>query len=270
MKTTTYLLGAMVLGLFLCIAIGVATLYYFSMPRKMQEFHLSGEILTQPLPACRVLKIVHRNKVDEGQPYTHTDFFSDSRLQVAGTSAAAPSFSFPSSFAPFFRVTQQGDTVCITLDIPLEERQKHVNTPYDALWIAIRDLHLQLPTSVQQLEVSLHNLPIAFRSMQHDSLFCSTDGTVTIDSCHFQSLSMQADVIHYNSGTIDRLHMDLDSVRDWTVQPSSCHIDTEYLQGSGIHTVQRGECRYLRWLPKNTEASLQLSLLQAAELQLLE
>lgn len=270
MKTTTYILGAMVLGLFLSIAVGVATMYYFSQPLNTQELHFSGEITTQQLPACSVLKVIHQDTIVDNRSYPHSNFFTDSRLQVSGTSAAAPLFSFPSSFAPFFRLIQQADTVSIVLNIPLEERLKHVNAPHEALWIAIRDLRLQLPSSVQQLEVSLRNMPVEFFSMHQDSLSCRIDGTATLDSCCFQSLSMQANVVHYNSGTIDRLYMDLDVVSDWTVQSETCRIGTEYLQGSGIHTVQRGECCKLRWFPKNSEASLQLSLPQAAEIQLLE
>ncbi len=312
MKTTTYILGAMVLGLFLSIAVGVATMYYFSQPLNTQELHFSGEITTQQLPACSVLKVIHQDTIVDNRSYPHSNFFTDSRLQVSGTSAAAPLFSFPSSCAPFFRLIQQADTVSIILNIPLEERLKHVNAPHEALWIAIRDLRLQLPSSffrliqqadtvsiilnipleerlkhvnaphealwiairdlrlqlpssVQQLEVSLRNMPVEFFSMHQDSLSCRIDGTATLDSCCFQSLSMHANAVHYNSGTIDRLYMDLDVVSDWTMQSETCRIGTEYLQGSGIHTVQRGECCKLRWFPKNSEASLQLSLSQAVQ-----
>lgn len=270
MKTTTYILGAMVLGLFLLIAVGVATLYYYSTPQKTQTFCLSGEVTTRQLPACNVLKIIYQEATYENHHHSCNDYFNDSRLQVEGTVSTVPLFSFPSSLAPFFQVSQQADTVFITIGIPLEEREKHVDTPYQALWVTIRDLRLQLPSSVQHLEVSLSNMPVQLRALRQDSLFCRIEGTAIIDSCRFQSLSMKADKVCYNSGAINRLHMDLDAVREWTVQSDSCHIDTEYLQGSGYHSVQQGECRKVHWFPRNSEASLQLSLQQAAEVYLLE
>ena len=90
-----------------------------------------------------------------------------------------------------------------------------------------------------------------------------------LEDCHVTALAAQAQSLHFNSGTVRNLYLNLDEIADWDVNTGSFHIDTEHLSGSRYHRclLQKNECRRVFWTPLKDDASLSVELKQAVKIE---
>ena len=75
-----------------------------------------------------------------------------------------------------------------------------------------------------------------------------------------------------NSGSVDRLYLNLDGLYNFKVETDSFRIDTEYLSGSRNVDFQADpqECRRILWNPLSENAKLNLKIKNPSEILLRE
>jgi hypothetical protein len=113
-------------------------------------------------------------------------------------------------------------------------------------------------------------LKTTFKGFDRDTFSFNVQGAACVEDCRINSLSACAESLHFNSGEVHDLYLNLDDIRRWDVETDSFHIDTEHLTGSREHrnTLQKGECRQVLWTPQTEKASLTLNLPEAAKIEI--
>lgn len=107
-----------------------------------------------------------------------------------------------------------------------------------------------LRTNVQNLKAQSINIDIMRGDMNIENCEAETITPIVRDWGHFVMKNSKTKVFN----------ADLDYLQTWTIE--QCVIDTENLTGSGRHNIDlpATECKEMNWIPKNKEASLNISL----------
>ena len=168
----------------------------------------------------------------------------------------------------FMSMTSVGDTLLVTFDFPEDKLEQHLQND---IWIRVRSegMELRLPAEVQAVVVDVEDMEANFYGLRCDTLSFRTRYLARLEDCHVTALAAQAQSLHFNSGTVRNLYLNLDEIADWDVNTGSFHIDTEHLSGSRYHRclLQKNECRRVFWTPLKDDASLSVELKQAVKIE---
>lgn len=141
-------------------------------------------------------------------------------------------------------------------------------------WLRVRSeaIQMNIPQGVEEIISENYNMHTQFADLSRDSLAFKTQGTTIINDCQIKSLSAKAPTLHFQSGQVDSLYLNLDFITEWTVDTDSFHIDTEHLSGSyePNYYLQKNECRQVLWTPLSEKAELQIKLKEKARINIIK
>lgn len=277
MKRTTYV----ILGVLLALLAGMsATIIYWgthSGSASDMTVRLEGEERMRPLPACKVIRfrmdrMLH--KQDGNDELNYYLAVNNIRLKVTSADTAAGSFFYVADIEEFMDFQSQGDTLDIVFSFPLEKLKKKMPQGKIPSYFNLQaePLELRLPESVEYLKGEVFDV-VELQDLQRDSLFIDFfDGPamVSVQNSHFRALSALSRQLCLNSGSVDRLYLNLDGLYNFKVETDSFRIDTEYLSGSRSVDFQADpqECRRILWNPLSENAKLNLKIKNPSEILL--
>lgn len=279
MKRTTYI----ILGVLLALLAGMsATIIYWgthSGSVSDMTVRLEGEEQVRPLPACKVIRFQMDKtlyKYDGRDDFTYYFTLNTAHLIVTPADTATGSFSYAADMEEFMSFETNGDTLDVVFSFPPEELRKRMPEGKIAPSFIIKTapLSLRLPEGVECLKGDLFDA-VELQDLQRDSLavdFSDSPATVFVQNSRFRALSALSRQLHLNSGSVDRLYLNLDELYSFKVETDSFRIDTEYLSGSeavDFHANPK-ECRHILWNPLSKDASLHLNMENRSEILLRE
>lgn len=279
MKRTTYV----ILGVLLALLAGMsATIIYWgthSGSASDMTVRLEGEERMRPLPACKVIRFRMDRMLHKQGGNDELNYYlavNNIRLKVTSADTAAGSFFYVADIEEFMNFQSQGDTLDIVFSFPPEKLKKKMPQGKIPSYFNLQaePLELRLPESVEYLKGEVFDA-VELQDLQRDSLFIDFfDGpaTVSVQNSHFRALSALSRQLCLNSGSVDRLYLNLDGLYNFKVETDSFRIDTEYLSGSRSVDFQADpqECRRILWNPLSENAKLNLKIKNPSEILLRE
>lgn len=279
MKRTTYI----ILGVLLALLAGMsATIIYWgthSGSVSDMTIRLEGEERMRPLPVCKVIRFRMDRMLHKQGGNDELNYYlavNNIRLKVTSADTAAGSFFYVADIEEFMDFQSQGDTLDIVFSFPPEKLKKKMPQGKIPSYFNLQaePLELRLPESVEYLKGEVFDA-VELQDLQRDSLFIDfSDGpaTVFVQNSHFRALSALSRQLCLNSGSVDRLYLNLDGLYNFKVETDSFRIDTEYLSGSRNVDFQADpqECRRILWNPLSEKAKLNLKMKNPSEILLRE
>lgn len=279
MKRTTYV----ILGVLLALLAGMsATIIYWGTHSGSASditVRLEGEERMRPLPACKVIRFRMDRMLHKQGGNDELNYYlavNNIRLKVTSADTAAGSFFYVADIEEFMDFQSQGDTLDIVFSFPPEKLKKKMPQGKIPSYFNLQaePLELRLPESVEYLKGEVFDA-VELQDLQRDSLFIDFfDGpaTVSVQNSHFRALSALSRQLCLNSGSVDRLYLNLDGLYNFKVETDSFRIDTEYLSGSRNVDFQADpqECRRILWNPLSKNAKLNLKMKNPSEILLHE
>lgn len=279
MKRTTYV----ILGVLLALLAGMsATIIYWgthSGSASDMTVRLEGEERMRPLPACKVIRFRMDRMLHKQGGNDELNYYlavNNIRLKVTSADSATGSFFYVADIEEFMDFQSQGDTLDIVFSFPPEKLKKKMPQGKMPSYFNLQaePLELRLPESVEYLKGEVFDA-VELQDLQRDSLFIDFfDGpaTVSVQNSHFRALSALSRQLCLNSGSVDRLYLNLDGLYNFKVETDSFRIDTEYLSGSRNVDFQADpqECRRILWNPLSEKAKLNLKMKNPSEILLRE
>lgn len=279
MKRTTYI----ILGVLLALLAGMsATIIYWgthSGSASDMTVRLEGEERMRPLPACKVIRFRMDRMLHKQGGNDELNYYlavNNIRLKVTSADTATGSFFYVADIEEFMDFQSQGDTLDIVFSFPPEKLKKKMPQGKIPSYFNLQaePLELRLPESVEYLKGEVFDA-VELQDLQRDSLFIDFfDGPamVSVQNSHFRALSALSRQLCLNSGSVDRLYLNLDELYSFEVKTDSFRIDTEYLSGSKNVDFQADpqECRRILWNPLSEKAKLNLKMKNPSEILLCE
>lgn len=279
MKRTTYV----ILGVLLALLAGMsATIIYWGTHSGSASditVRLEGEERMRPLPACKVIRFRMDRMLHKQGGNDELNYYlavNNIRLKVTSADTATGSFFYVADIEEFMHFQSQGDTLDIVFSFPPEKLKKKMPQGKIPSYFNLQaePLELRLPESVEYLKGEVFDA-VELQDLQRDSLFIDFfDGpaTVSVQNSHFRALSALSRQLCLNSGSVDRLYLNLDGLYNFKVETDSFRIDTEYLSGSRNVDFQADpqECRRILWNPLSKNAKLNLKMKNPSEILLRE
>lgn len=277
MKRTTYI----ILGVLLALLAGMsATIIYWgthSGSVSDMTIRLEGEERMRPLPVCKVIRFRMDRMLHKQGGNDELNYYlavNNIRLKVTSADTATGSFFYVADIEEFMDFQSQGDTLDIVFSFPPEKLKKKMPQGKIPSYFNLQaePLELRLPESVEYLKGEVFDA-VELQDLQRDSLFIDFfDGpaTVSVQNSHFRALSALSRQLCLNSGSVDRLYLNLDGLYNFKVETDSFRIDTEYLSGSKNVDFQADpqECRRILWNPLSKNAKLNLKIKNPSEILL--
>lgn len=279
MKRTTYV----ILGVLLALLAGMsATIIYWgthSGSVSDMTIRLEGEERMRPLPVCKVIRFRMDRMLHKQGGNDELNYYlavNNIRLKVTSADTAAGSFFYVADIEEFMDFQSQGDTLDIVFSFPPEKLKKKMPQGEIPSYFNLQaePLELRLPESVEYLKGEVFDV-VELQDLQRDSLaidFSDGPATVFVQNSHFRALSALSRQLCLNSGSVDRLYLNLDGLYNFKVETDSFRIDTEYLSGSRNVDFQADpqECRRILWNPLSENAKLNLKMKNPSEILLHE
>ncbi len=279
MKRTTYV----ILGVLLALLAGMsATIIYWGTHSGSASditVRLEGEERMRPLPACKVIRFRMDRMLHKQGGNDELNYYlavNNIRLKVTSADTATGSFFYVADIEEFMNFQSQGDTLDIVFSFPPEKLKKKMPQGKIPSYFNLQaePLELRLPESVEYLKGEVFDA-VELQDLQRDSLFIDFfDGpaTVSVQNSHFRALSALSRQLCLNSGSVNRLYLNLDGLYNFKVETDSFRIDTEYLSGSRNVDFQADpqECRRILWNPLSKNAKLNLKMKNPSEILLRE
>lgn len=279
MKRTTYV----ILGVLLALLVGMsATIIYWgthSGSVSDMTVRLEGEERMRPLPACKVIRFRMDRMLHKQGGNDELNYYlavNNIRLKVTSADTATGSFFYVADIEEFMNFQSQGDTLDIVFSFPPEKLKKKMPQGKIPSYFNLQaePLELRLPESVEYLKGEVFDA-VELQDLQRDSLFIDFfDGPamVSVQNSHFRALSALSRQLCLNSGSVDRLYLNLDGLYSFKVETDSFRIDTEYLSGSRNVDFQADpqECCRILWNPLSKNAKLNLKMKNPSEILLRE
>lgn len=279
MKRTTYVILGVLLALLASMS---ATIIYWgthSGSASDMTVRLEGEERVRPLPACKVIRFRMDRMLHKQGGNDELNYYlavNNIRLKVTSADTAAGSFFYVADIEEFMDFQSQGDTLDIVFSFPPEKLKKKMPQGKIPSYFNLQaePLELRLPESVEYLKGEVFDV-VELQDLQRDSLFIDFfDGpaTVSVQNSHFRALFALSRQLCLNSGSVDRLYLNLDGLYNFKVETDSFRIDTEYLSGSRNVDFQADpqECRRILWNPLSKNAKLNLKMKNPSEILLRE
>lgn len=258
MKRTTYILIGLFIAGLIVLAGGIFVMFFTGKPYGSNEILFEGEQVTKKFPTCRVIWLTQ--SVLEKEEYAV--WMANSCLEVLPSEGKKNVFSCPKEVNDYLTMKVIGDTLKITFDYPMDklsekiEEQKYV-------YMIIGEWQMQLPSDVETIVSDIRNQKLVLKNLSQDTLSIGVSGSAAIEDCDFKALNVLrcAHLLNLQSGNIRDLYLYLDHIDGWSVDPKTCHIDTEYLTGYNAEVqLEKGECKHMFWTPTKEDAKLHVTL----------
>lgn len=279
MKRTTYVILGVLLALLASMS---ATIIYWgthSGSASDMTVRLEGEERMRPLPACKVIRFRMDRMLHKQGGNDELNYYlavNNIRLKVTSADTATGSFFYVADIEEFMHFQSQGDTLDIVFSFPPEKLKKKMPQGKIPSYFNLQaePLELRLPESVEYLKGEVFDA-VELQDLQRDSLaidFFDGPATVSVQNSHFRALSALSRQLCLNSGSVDRLYLNLDGLYNFKVETDSFRIDTEYLSGSRNVDFQADpqECCRILWNPLSKNAKLNLKMKNPSEILLRE
>ncbi|MCD8183330.1 MAG: hypothetical protein LUE99_09840 [Bacteroides sp.] len=264
MKRTTYIILGALLGGLLVMCGGIFYLSTLGVSWEDTCLKIDGERKTVQLPECRVVKFAM-------EPYSEDVIISlQGWLNVEPAEAAVGSLAYVDGLDKYMTLQSAGDTLQVTFKIGKDDVDGKLR---GRRWMGALsgEMGLKIPASVRQVIVETM-VETTFSNFRCDTLSFSVHEVAKVQNCRIASLEAEARSLHFNSGMVDNLHLNLDGIQNWKVNTDSFYIDTEHLAATyrSRCNLQKGECRRVLWRPLGPKAALDLELKQAVKIEVAE
>lgn len=269
MKRTTYIIiGMLFVGAILVIGT-LASILSTGTTWEESCLDIKGEQTSRQMPECRVVHLMCKVEAQDLEE-RHVSF-EQTTLKIGPTDSLTGNLTYTSELNNYMEWKTAGDTLQIYFSFPTDK----LAPQYQKLkWLRVRSeaIQMNIPQGVEEIISENYYMYTQFADLSRDSLAFKTQGTTIINDCQIKFLSAKAPTLHFQSGQVDNLYLNLDLVREWTVDTDSFHIDTEHLSGSYEPNcyLQKNECRQVLWTPLSEKAELQIKLKEKARINIIK
>ena len=252
MKRTTYIIIGMLFAGAILVIGTLTSIFSTGITWEESFLDIKGERTSKQMPECRVVHLM--SKVEAKDLEERYVSFDQTTLKIGPTDSLTA-----------------GDTLQIYFSFPTDK----LAPQYQKMkWLRVRSeaIQMNIPQGVEEIISENYNMHTQFADLSRDSLAFKTQGTTIINDCQIKSLSAKAPTLHFQSGQVDSLYLNLDFITEWTVDSDSFHIDTEHLSGSYEPNcyLQKNECRQVLWTPLSGKAQLHIKLKEKARINVIE
>lgn len=230
--------------------------------REGVVYTVSDSPSTVDLPACKAIKVI-KGGMEKGK----NDFnFRCTSLSVTSTDKNSPSLTLSADLKGNMETRMEGDTLLVVFNFA--KNRPDVCKPEELLTLHAEDMQLSIPAAVKQVDLRAQFMTASFKNLKGENFSFSADCRAEMEDCTFENLWAASRDLHFESGAVTNLRLDLDYLDRWTTNPEKFHIDTEHLTGSGYYenTLEKGECRRILWTPKSDKAMWSIKCYQEIEL----
>lgn len=269
MKRTTYIIIGMLFAGAILVIGTLTSIFSTGITWEESFLDIKGERTSKQMPECRVVHLI--SKVEAKDLEERYVSFDQTTLKIGPTDSLTGSLTYTSELNNYMEWKTAGDTLQIYFSFPTDK----LAPQYQKMkWLRVRSeaIQMNIPQGVEEIISENYNMHTQFADLSRDSLAFKTQGTTIINDCQIKSLSAKAPTLHFQSGQVDNLYLNLDLVREWTVDTDSFHIDTEHLSGSYEPNcyLQKNECRQVLWTPLSGKAQLHIKLKEKARINVIE
>lgn len=269
MKRTTYIIIGMLFAGAILVIGTLTSIFNTSITWEESFLDIKGERTSRQMPECRVVHLM--SKVEAKDLEERYVSFDQTTLKIGPTDSLTGSLTYTSELNNYMEWKTAGDTLQIYFSFPTDK----LAPQYQKMkWLRVRSeaIQMNIPQGVEEIISENYNMHTQFADLSRDSLAFKTQGTTIINDCQIKSLSAKAPTLHFQSGQVDSLYLNLDFITEWTVDSDSFHIDTEHLSGSYEPNcyLQKNECRQVLWTPLSGKAQLHIKLKEKARINVIE
>lgn len=269
MKRTTYIIIGMLFAGAILVIGTLTSIFSTGITWEESFLDIKGERTSKQMPECRVVHLM--SKVEAKDLEERYVSFDQTTLKIGPTDSLTGSLTYTSELNNYMEWKTAGDTLQIYFSFPTDK----LAPQYQKMkWLRVRSeaIQMNIPQGVEEIISENYNMHTQFADLSRDSLAFKTQGTTIINDCQIKSLSAKAPTLHFQSGQVDSLYLNLDFITEWTVDTDSFHIDTEHLSGSYEPNcyLQKNECRQVLWTPLSGKAQLHIKLKEKARINVIE
>lgn len=269
MKRTTYIIIGMLFAGAILVIGTLTSIFSTGITWEESFLDIKGERTSKQMPECRVVHLM--SKVEAKDLEERYVSFDQTTLKIGPTDSLTGSLTYTSELNNYMEWKTAGDTLQIYFSFPTDK----LAPQYQKMkWLRVRSeaIQMNIPQGVEEIISENYNMHTQFADLSRDSLAFKTQGTTIINDCQIKSLSAKAPTLHFQSGQVDSLYLNLDFITEWTVDSDSFHIDTEHLSGSYEPNcyLQKNECRQVLWTPLSGKAQLQIKLKEKARINIIK
>ena len=269
MKRTTYIIIGMLFAGAILVIGTLTSIFSTGITWEESFLDIKGERTSKQMPECRVVHLM--SKVEAKDLEERYVSFDQTTLKIGPTDSLTGSLTYTSELNNYKEWKTAGDTLQIYFSFPTDK----LAPQYQKMkWLRVRSeaIQMNIPQGVEEIISENYNMHTQFADLSRDSLAFKTQGTTIINDCQIKSLSAKAPTLHFQSGQVDSLYLNLDFITEWTVDSDSFHIDTEHLSGSYEPNcyLQKNECRQVLWTPLSGKAQLHIKLKEKARINVIE
>lgn len=269
MKRTTYIIIGMLFAGAILVIGTLTSIFSTGITWEESFLDIKGERTSKQMPECRVVHLM--SKVEAKDLEERYVSFDQTTLKIGPTDSLTGSLTYTSELNNYMEWKTAGDTLQIYFSFPTDK----LAPQYQKMkWLRVRSeaIQMNIPQGVEEIISENYYMYTQFTDLSRDSLAFKTQGTTIINDCQIKSLSAKAPTLHFQSGQVDNLYLNLDFITEWTVDTDSFHIDTEHLSGSYEPNcyLQKNECRQVLWTPLSEKAELNIKLKEKARINVIE
>lgn len=269
MKRTTYIIIGMLFAGAILVIGTLTSIFSTGITWEESFLDIKGERTSKQMPECRVVHLM--SKVEAKDLEERYVSFDQTTLKIGPTDSLTGSLTYTSELNNYMEWKTAGDTLQIYFSFPTDK----LAPQYQKMkWLRVRSeaIQMNIPQGVEEIISENYYMYTQFADLSRDSLAFKTQGTTIINDCQIKSLSAKAPTLHFQSGQVDNLYLNLDFITEWTVDTDSFHIDTEHLSGSYEPNcyLQKNECRQVLWTPLSEKAELQIKLKEKARINIIK
>lgn len=269
MKRTTYIIIGMLFAGAILVIGTLASILSTGTTWEESCLDIKGERTSRQMPECRVVHLMWKVEAQDLEE-RHVSF-EQTTLKIGPTDSLTGSLTYTSELNNYMEWKTAGDTLQIYFSFPTDK----LAPQYQKMkWLRVRSeaIQMNIPQGVEEIISENYNMHTQFADLSRDSLAFKIQGTTIINDCQIKSLSAKAPTLHFQSGQVDSLYLNLDFITEWTVDSDSFHIDTEHLSGSYEPNcyLQKNECRQVLWTPLSGKAQLHIKLKEKARINVIE
>lgn len=269
MKRTTYIIIGMLFAGAILVIDTLTSIFSTGITWEESFLDIKGERTSKQMPECRVVHLM--SKVEAKDLEERYVSFDQTTLKIGPTDSLTGSLTYTSELNNYMEWKTAGDTLQIYFSFPTDK----LAPQYQKMkWLRVRSeaIQMNIPQGVEEIISESYNMHTQLADLSRDSLAFKTQGTTIINDCQIKSLSAKAPALFFQSGQVDSLYLNLDLVREWTVDTDSFHIDTEHLSGSYEPNcyLQKNECRQVLWTPLSEKAQLHIKLKEKARINIIK
>lgn len=269
MKRTTYIIIGMLFAGAILVIGTLTSIFSTGITWEESFLDIKGERTSKQMPECRVVHLM--SKVEAKDLEERYVSFDQTTLKIGPTDSLTGSLTYTSELNNYMEWKTAGDTLQIYFSFPTDK----LAPQYQKMkWLRVRSeaIQMNIPQGVEEIISENYYMYTQFADLSRDSLAFKTQGTTIINDCQIKSLSAKAPTLHFQSGQVDNLYLNLDFITEWTVDTDSFHIDTEHLSGSYEPNcyLQKDECRQVLWTPLSEKAQLHIKLKEKARINIIK